>query len=169
MDQDALQQAAAAMAEGRFQDAMTVFDAAREADKDDAEAHYGWSEAAFLRMTIDMEDDVPAALVMRGYKRAMDLDEENLEYVAGFAGFCLDCGRLPMAVKEYSRLQKMAELQELDVNDMLYEAAARLVEAVERLDRNAPVAQPLLAQALGWAVTGLGFTPEEAAALLSGD
>ena len=48
---------------------------------------------------------------------------------------------------------------------MLYEAAARLVEAVERLDRNAPVAQPLLAQALGWAVTGLGFTPEEAAAL----
>lgn len=154
------------MAEGRFQDAMTVFDAAREADKDDAEAHYGWSEAAFLRMTIDMEDDVPAALVMRGYKRAMDLDEENLSYVASFANFCLDCGRLPLAVKEYERLRRMAELQELDVNDILYDAARLLVEAVERLDRNAPVAQPLLRTALEWSAAGLGFEAGEAAAKL---
>ena len=169
MSEAKMQQAAEAMAEGDFVAAMALFDEARQDDDDNSDAHYGWADAAFMRLTIDMEDDVPAALIMRGYKRAMELDEENLEYVAGFAGFCLDCGRLPMAVKEYSRLQKMSELQELDVNDMLYEAAARLVEAVERLDRNAPAAQPLLAQALEWAVAGLGFTSEEAAALLSGD
>ena len=169
MSEAKMQQAAEAMAAGDFVAAMAIFDEVREADDDNADAHYGWADAAFMRMTIDMEEDVPAALIMRGYKRAMSLDEENLEYVAGFAGFCLDCGRLPMAVKEYSRLQKMAELQDLDVNDMLYEAAARLVEAVERLDRNAPAAQPLLAQALKWSVAGLGFTSEEAAALLSGD
>ena len=166
MDEDALQQAAAEMANGRFQDAMAVFDAAREIDQDDAEAHYGWAEAAFMRLTIDMEDDVPAALVMRSYKRAMDLDEENLGYVASFANFCLDCGRVPLAVKEYERLRTMAELQGLDVNDILYDAARLLVEAVERLDRNAPVAQPLLKTALEWSAAGLGFAPSEAAAKL---
>jgi len=166
MDEDASQQAAIAMANGQFKDAMTVFDGAREADQNDAEAHYGWAEAAFLRMTIDMEDDVPAALVMRGYKRAMELDEENLGYVSSFANFCLDCGRLPLAVKEYERLRTMAELQNLDVNDILYDAARLLVEAVERLDRNAPLAQPLLRTALEWSAAGLGFSADEAAARL---
>lgn len=166
MDEDALQAAATAMASGRFQAAMEVFDTARQADADDPEAHYGWAEAAFMRLTIDMEDDVPAALVMRSYKKAMELDEENLGYVSSFANFCLDCGRLPLAVKEYERLRKMAELQELDVNDILYDAARLLVEAVERLDRNAPMAQPLLKTALVWSSAGLGFTASEAAAKL---
>ena len=169
MSDTEMQKAAEAMGAGDFSAAMEIFDALREAEPENAEVHFGWADAAFMRLTIDMEEDAPAALIMRAYKQAMALDEENLEYVAGFAGFCLDCGRLPMAVKEYDRLKLMAELQDVDVNDMLYEAAARLIEAVERLDRNAPMAQPLLKNALLWALSGLGFSVEDAIELLSSD
>ena len=162
MSEQALQEAAGQMGEGDFTSAMQTFDVLRNDSPELAEAHYGWAEAAFMEMTINMADDVPAALVMRSYKKAMELDEENLGYVASFANFCLDCGRLPLAVKEYERLRKMAELEGLDVNDILFDASRLLVEAVERLDRRAPAAQPLLATALDWAVAGLGFDKEDA-------
>ena len=44
--------------------------------------HYGWAEAAFMRLSIDMEEDVPAGKIMQVCKKAMALDEDNLEYVA---------------------------------------------------------------------------------------
>ena len=65
---------------------------------------------------------------------ALELDEENLEYVSSFANFCLDCGRIPMAIKEYQRLEKMAQLNEIPVEDTLFEASRLIVEAIERLD-----------------------------------
>ena len=98
---DLIQQAGMALSGGQFTEAMELFDQAREADPDNAVAHYGWAEAAFMRLSMDMEEDVPAGKIMQVYKKAMQLDEENLEYVASFANFCLDCGRIPMAIKEY--------------------------------------------------------------------
>ena len=112
-----IQQAGKALSGGQFEQAMGLFDQARESEPDNAVAHYGWAESAFMRISMDMADDVPAALVMKGYKRAMELDEENLEYVSSFANFCLDCGRIPMAIKEYQRLEKMADLNEIPVDD----------------------------------------------------
>ena len=94
----------------------------------------------------------------------MKLDPENLEIVASFASFCLDCNRVPAAVKEYTRLQEMADAQEVDVNDMLYEAARQLVEVIEMQtdgDRSHPMAQQYLKTAVEWAVTGLGFVSTE--------
>ena len=110
-----MQEAGMFLASGEFTQAMGLFDSIRQSEPDNAAAHYGWSEAAFMRLSIDMEEDVPAGKIMQGYKKAMALDEENLEYVASFANFCLDCGRIPMAVKEYQRLEKMADLAEIPV------------------------------------------------------
>ena len=110
---DLIQQAGMALSSGQFTEAMELFDQAREAEPDNAVAHYGWAEAAFMRLSMDMEEDVPAGKIMQVYKKAMQLDEENLEYVASFANFCLDCGRIPMAIKEYQRLEKMADLNEI--------------------------------------------------------
>ena len=40
---------------------------------------------------------------MNAYKKAMELDEENMEYIADFASFALECRRIPVAVKEFQR------------------------------------------------------------------
>ena len=166
---DLVQQAGMALSSGQFNQAMEIFDQAREAEPDNAIAHYGWAESAFMRISMDMAEDVPAALVMKGYKRAMELDEENLEYVSSFANFCLDCGRIPMAIKEYQRLEKMAELNEIPVDDTLFEASRLIVEAIERVGqgRENPMIQPWLKQALVWAVGGLGYNAEDAVKALS--
>jgi len=171
MTTETMQEAAGAMGAGDFTAAMNLFDEVRQADDNNADAHYGWAEAAFMRLSMDMEEDVPAALIMRGYKQAMALDEENLNYVASFANFCLDCGRIPMAVKEYQRLEKMADLAEIPVEDTLFDASRLIVEAIERLDpeRKNPMVAPWVKQALTWAVGGLGFSAEDAAATLGED
>ena len=160
-----------ALSSGQFTDAMELFDKAREAEPDNAVAHYGWAESAFMRLSIDMEEDVPAGKIMQVYKKAMQLDEENLEYVASFANFCLDCGRIPMAIKEYQRLEKMADLNEIPVEDTLFDASRLIVDAIERVGQpmDNPMIQPWLRQALVWAVGGLGYSAEDAVKMLSSD
>lgn len=166
-----IQQAGMALSSGNFTEAMHLFEQAREAEPENAMAHYGWAESAFMRLSMDMEEDVPAGKIMQVYKKAMQLDEENLEYVASFANFCLDCGRIPMAIKEYQRLEKMAELNEIPVEDTLFDASRLIVDAIERVGQpmDNPMIQPWLRQALVWAVGGLGFSPEDAAEKLSSD
>jgi len=168
---DLIQQAGMALSSGQFEEAMGLFDQARESEPDNAVAHYGWAESAFMRISMDMADDVPAALVMKGYKRAMELDEENLEYVSSFANFCLDCGRIPMAIKEYQRLEKMADLNEIPVDDTLFEDSRLIVEAIERVGqgRENPMIKPWLKQSLIWAVGGLGYSAEDSVEALSSE
>ncbi len=171
MSDEQIQQAGIALSGGDFNAAMDIFDVMRTDEPDNAVGHYGWAEAAFMRISIDMEEEPPAALIMRAYKKALELDDENLEYVSSFANFCLDCGRIPMAIKEYQRLEKMAELNEIPVEDTLFEASRLIVEAIERIDpeRKNPMAAPWVKQALIWAVGGLGFDAESAVETLTSD
>jgi tetratricopeptide (TPR) repeat protein len=166
-----IQQAGMALSSGQFDEAMALFEKAREAEPENAVAHYGWAESAFMRLSMDMAEDVPAGKIMQVYKKAMQLDEENLEYVASFANFCLDCGRIPMAIKEYQRLEKMAELNEIPVDDTLFDASRLIVDAIERVGqgRENPMIQPWLKQALIWAVGGLGFSSDDAVETLSSE
>ncbi|MEE2812434.1 MAG: hypothetical protein VX627_05355 [Candidatus Thermoplasmatota archaeon] len=171
MSDEVMFKAAQCMSNGDFLGAMEVFDDLIKSEPDNPVGHYGWAEAAFMRLSIDMEDDVPAGKIMQVYKKAMSLDEENLEYVASFANFCLDCGRIPMAIKEYQRLEKMAELAEIPVEDTLFDASRLIVDAIERVGqgRDSEMIQPWLKQALIWAVGGLGYSPDEAVATLSSE
>ena len=171
MSDDKMQEAGMALARGDFTNAMQLFDVLREEMPENAAAHYGWAEAAFMRLSMDMEEDVPAGKIMQVYKKAMALDEENLEYVASFANFCLDCGRIPMAIKEYQRLEKMADLADIPVEDTLFDASRLIVDAIERVGqgRDEPMIQPWMRQALVWAVGGLGYTPEDAISTLSSE
>lgn len=171
MSEELMQDAGTALGSGNFADAMELFDKYRIANPDDATGHYGWAEAAFMRISVDMEEEPPAALIMRSYKKAMQLDEDNLEYVGSFANFCLDCGRIPMAIKEYQRLEKMGDLNEIPVDDTLFDASRLIVEAIERIDpeRKNPMVAPWVKQALVWAVGGLGFNATDAAETLSSE
>ena len=171
MSDDKMQEAGMALARGDFTNAMQLFDVLREEMPENAAAHYGWAEAAFMRLSMDMEEDVPAGKIMQVYKKAMQLDEENLEYVASFANFCLDCGRIPMAIKEYQRLEKMAELEEIPVEDTLFDASRLIVEAIDRVGqgRDNAMVKPWIRQALVWAVGGLGYSAEDAAEMLTSE
>ena len=76
-----------------------------------------------------------------------------------------------MAIKEYQRLEKMAELNEIPVEDTLFDASRLIVDAIERVGQpmDNPMIQPWLKQALVWAVGGLGFSAKDAAEKLSSD
>ena len=76
-----------------------------------------------------------------------------------------------MAIKEYQRLEKMAELNEIPVEDTLFDASRLIVDAIERVGqgRDNPMIQPWLRQSLIWAVGGLGYSAEDAAELLTSD
>ncbi|GIS43940.1 MAG: hypothetical protein Ct9H90mP16_10100 [Candidatus Poseidoniales archaeon] len=90
MSDEIMVKAAQAMSAGDFKGAMDVFRGLIDSEPENPIGHYGWAEAAFMRLSIDMEEDVPAGKIMQVYKKAMALDEDNLEYVASFANFCLD-------------------------------------------------------------------------------
>ena len=170
MDTDErLAEAGAAVANGAFEQAMEMFEAILGGEPDRAEAHYGWADAAFLRITLHMDEAIPAIKVKKAYEKAIELDEENLEYQAGLGAFLLDAKRIPAAVKTYQAMQQRAEIQESDISDVLYEAAGQLIQAIEWQDRDNPAAAPFLKVAVEWAVLGLGFTVEDAVALLSED
>ena len=76
-----------------------------------------------------------------------------------------------MAIKEYQRLEKMADLNEIPVDDTLFEASRLIVEAIERVGqgRENPMIKPWLKQSLIWAVGGLGYNAEDAVEALSSE
>ena len=119
--------------------------------------------------TEQQEDVVPGGKIMMSYKKAMQLDEENVEFIADFAAFALECRRVPVAVKEFQRYAKKLEIEDIPVDDILYQASRNLVDAIEVMDptKQNPMVQPWLKQALIWSVGGLGYSPEDAIEMLS--
>ena len=108
---------------------------------------------------------------MMSYKKAMNLDEENDEYIVDFADFALECRRIPQAVKEYERYARRLELADIPIDDRLFMASRNLVDAIEVVDptKSNDMVMPWIKSALKWSVGGLGYTPEEAAKLLTED
>ncbi len=76
-----------------------------------------------------------------------------------------------MAVKEFQRYARRLELEDIPVDEVLFTASRNLVDAIEVMDpsRQAPMIQPWLKQALEWSVGALGFSSEEAIAMLNSD
>ena len=79
MSDEIMLQAAQAMSAGDFKGAMDLFQKLIDSEPENPVGHYGWAESAFMRLSIDMEEDVPAGKIMQVYKKAMALDEDNLE------------------------------------------------------------------------------------------
>ena len=156
---------------GDLKGAVDNLDSKLRSNKDNANLHHTFAEFANMLNMESQEDVVPGGKIMMSYKKAMQLDEENVEYIADFASFALECRRVPVAVKEFQRYAKKLEIEDIPVDDALYQASRNLVDAIEVMDlsRKAPTIQPWLKQALIWAVGGLGFTPEEAIEVLGSD
>jgi len=135
------------------------------------ELHHMWAEFANMKNMEAQDDVIPGRKIMNAYKTAMELDEDNMEYIADFASFALECRRIPVAVKEFQRYARRLELEDIPVDEVLFTASRNIVDAVEVMDpsRENPMIQPWLKQSLEWAVGALGFTPEEAIKTLQSD
>ena len=157
--------------EGDIDGALADLDEKIKDNGDVAELHHMWAEFANMKNMEAQDDVVPGRKIMNAYKKAMELDEDNMEYIADFASFALECRRIPVAVKEFQRYARRLELEDIPVDEVLFTASRNLVDAIEVMDpsRQAPMIQPWLKQALEWAVGALGFSTEDATAMLNSD
>ena len=171
MVEDMLEKPIALFREGNIDGALEDLEAKISSHADVPQLHHMWAEFANMK-NMDAQDDViPGRKIMNAYKKAMELDEDNMEYIADFASFALECRRIPVAVKEFQRYARRLELEDIPVDEVLFTASRNLVDAIEVMDpsRQAPMIQPWLKQALEWAVGALGFSTEDAVATLTSD
>jgi uncharacterized protein YbaA (DUF1428 family) len=156
---------------GDLDGAIADLDAKMGQHKKNAQVHHMYAEFANMKNMEAQDDVIPGGKIMMAYKKAMQLDEENEEYIADFATFALECRRIPVAVKEFQRYAKKLELNDIPTDEVLFNASRNIVDAIEVMDpsKKNPMVQPWLKQALMWAVGGLGYSPEEAIEMLSSD
>ncbi len=171
MSEEVLKTAIELFRSGDLAGAVSELESKAKSHSDIAMVHHTFAEFANMLNTEAQDDVVPGGKIMMSYKKAMQLDEENVEYIADFASFALECRRVPVAVKEFQRYHKKLEIEDIPVDDVLYQASRNLVDAIEVMDpsRKAPTVQPWLKQALLWSVGGLGFSKEEAIEVLNSD
>ena len=168
MSEEILQPAIERFAEGDLEGAVQMLDDMCKSNKDVAAVHHTYAEFANM-LNVEAQDDViPGGKIMMASAKAMNLDEENDEYIVDFADFALECRRIPQAIKEYERYARRLELADIPIDDRLYMAARNLVDAIEVVDptKSNPQVMPWLKSAIKWSVGGLGYSPEEASALL---
>ena len=154
---------------GDLDGAIADLDAKMGQHKKNAQVHHMYAEFANMKNMEAQDDVIPGGKIMMAYKKAMNLDEENDEYIVDFADFALECRRIPAAVKEYERYATRLALADIPTDDRLYMAARNLVDAIEVIDptKSNSMVMPWIKSAIKWSVGGLGYTPEEAANLLT--
>ena len=168
MSEEILQPAIEKFSEGDLEGAVQMLDDMCKTNKDIAAVHHTYAEFANMLNVEAQNDVIPGGKIMMAYKKAMNLDEENDEYIVDFADFALECRRIPQAIKEYERYARRLELADIPIDDRLYMAARNLVDAIEVVDptKSNPQVMPWLKSAIKWSVGGLGYSPEEASTLL---
>ena len=154
---------------GDLAGAVADLEAKAKTHSDVAIVHHTFAEFANMLNTEEQDDVIPGGKIMMAYKKAMQMDEENVEYIGDFATFALECRRIPVAVKEFQRYARRLEIEDIPVDEVLFNASRNIVDAIEVMDptKQNPMVQPWLKQALIWSVGGLGYSPEDAIEMLS--
>ena len=167
-DEEVLQGPIEKLRGGDLDGALEELDALMGSNKTNAQVHHMYAEFANMKNAEAQDDVIPGGKIMMAYKKAMQLDEENMEYIGDFATFALECRRIPVAVKEFQRYARRLEIEDIPVDEVLFTASRNIVDAIEVMDpsKKNPMVQPWLKQALIWSVGGLGYPPEEAAEML---
>lgn len=84
-----------------YEQAYKLFDRATKLDPGNASAYFGKAEAALGIPQVEAET------ILGLYKKAIELDPQNPQYLDAFASFCIDLGRFQEAEAAYN---KAAEL-----------------------------------------------------------
>ncbi|MDC0341039.1 tetratricopeptide repeat protein [Candidatus Poseidoniaceae archaeon] len=169
MSDDFLQTAIDLFNQGNLDGAIEHLESMLSDNPDNAQVHHMYAEFANMKNSEAQEDVIPGRKIMMMYKKAMELDEENMEYIADFASFALECRRIPVAVKEFQRYARRLELEDIPIDEILFTASRNIVDAIEVMDpsKKNPMVQPWLQQALIWAVGGLGYSKDEAVEMIT--
>lgn len=156
---------------GDLDGAIEELDSLMGSHKTNPQVHNMYAEFANMKNAEAQDDVIPGGKIMMAYKKAMQLDEENMEYIGDFATFALECRRIPVAVKEFQRYARRLEIEDIPVDEVLFTASRNIVDAIEVMDptKKNPMVQPWLKQALIWAVGGLGYSSEDAVEMLTSD
>ena len=156
---------------GDLDGAIEELDSLMGSHKTNHQVHHMYAEFANMKNAEAQDDVIPGGKIMMAYKKAMQLDEENMEYIGDFATFALECRRIPVAVKEFQRYARRLEIEDIPVDEVLFTASRNIVDAIEVMDptKKNPMVQPWLKQALIWAVGGLGYSSEDAVEMLTSD
>ena len=169
MSAELLQTAIDLFNQGNIDGAIEHLESKLPDNPDNAQMHHMYAEFANMKNSEAQDDVVPGRKIMMMYKKAMELDEENMEYIADFAAFALECRRIPVAVKEFQRYARRLELEDIPIDEILFTASRNIVDAIEVMDpsKKNPMVQPWLQQALIWAVGGLGYSKDEAVEMIN--
>ena len=169
MSEELLQTPIELFSNGDLQGALDDLEAKMKTHSDNAQVHHMYAEFANMLNSEAQDDVIPGRKIMMMYKKAMELDEDNLEYIGDFASFALECRRIPVAIKEFQRYARRLELEDIPLDEVLYNAARNLVDAIEVMDpsKQNPMVQPWLKQDLEWDVGGLVYSAADAAEMLT--
>ncbi len=86
-----------------YESAFKRFDAAIKADPENAYAYFCKAEAALGLDRLQSQE------IAGLYKKALDLDPKNPQYLDGYASFCLDMGHFKEAEEAFNRAAEMDE------------------------------------------------------------
>lgn len=170
MSEELIESAMNKFREGDLAGAVEELESIASKNSDVAMVHHTYAEFANMLNMEEQDDIIPGTKIMMSYKKAMQLDEENDEYIADFASFALECRRLPLAIKEFQRYGTRLAMADIPVDDVLYMAARNIVDTIEVIDpeKANPMVQPWVKQALEWAIGGLGYDVDQAIEILQG-
>lgn len=84
-----------------YDTAYKHFDRAIKADPGSAVAHFGKAEAALGVPKVEAEE------ILALYKKALELDPDNPQYLDSLAAFCMDLGRFNEAEEFYNKAAKI--------------------------------------------------------------
>ncbi len=167
-DGEEVTEAAMLITQGDYMAAMRIFETVMEASPDDAAGYHGWAEAAMFEIqehgNLDDagKDRINEGQIQSYLRRATTLDPENADYVAAYANALIEFDRVPMAIRQYQKLQEIgAASDEVDVSFHLYEAARLLIDAIDLktdFNRSHDFARKYVRTAVEFALLGLGFS-----------
>ena len=134
MSDDVMAEAMELFRSGDLKGAVENLDSKLRSNRDNAILQHTYAEFANMLNMEEQDDVVPGTKIMMSYKKAMEIDEENDEYIADFDSFALECRRVPQAVKEFQRYSRRLEMADIPTDDVLYMAARNIVDTIEVID-----------------------------------
>ena len=129
-DEEVLQGPIEKLRGGDLDGALEELDALMGSNKTNAQVHHMYAEFANMKNAEAQDDVIPGGKIMMAYKKAMQLDEENMEYIGDFATFALECRRIPVAVKEFQRYARRLEIEDIPVDEVLFTASRNIVDSI---------------------------------------
>ncbi len=143
-----------------YEAAYKHFDRAIRADARSAIAHFGKAEAALGVPKVEADE------ILTLYKKAIELDKENPQYLDAIASFCMDLGRFKEGEEHYNEAARLdAENAAYYWSEFAIQYARKAPVVMEQFldDRTRDM---IKAKALTYALKALGVEPGDAKRLL---